>query len=102
VPAATASSYTTAPLTAANDGSRFRVTLATAGSTTATPSAVLTVGQLKFTSIGAGAGQVTLEWSGNAVLEESATVTGPWTVSANQNNPQTISAAGTRFFRLRQ
>jgi hypothetical protein len=43
-----------------------------------------------------------LQWTGNGVLLESTNVTGPWTVSANQNNPQTVSVTGMKFYRLRQ
>jgi hypothetical protein len=99
---AASSSYTTPTLGAADDGSHFRVTLTTVAVSTTSSSATLTVGQLKFTQISANAGQITLQWSGNAVLEESPSLTGLWTVSANQNNPQTIPAVGMKFYRLRQ
>jgi hypothetical protein len=97
---ANGSSYTTPPLTPADDGSHFRVVLSTAGLTTTSASAVLTVGLLKLTSITTSAGQVTLRWSGNAILQEALSLAGPWAVSANQNNPQTIPATGTKFYRL--
>jgi len=46
----------------------------------------------------------TLSWfpSGGAfVVQQSTTVAGPWTASASQSNPQTITfTGGTRFFRL--
>jgi hypothetical protein len=102
IPNANANSYTTPPLTSGDDGSQFRVALATVGSATTSAVAKLTVGQLKFTSVSLSGGQVTLAWSGNAVLEEAGDLSGPWTVSASQTNPQTIPVQGTKFFRLRQ
>ena len=98
---ATSNSYTTPALTTADDGSHFQATLSTVGTALNSPSATLTVGPLQFTQISLSSGQVTLQWSGNAYLEESTAVTGPWTLSANQNNPQTIPASGTKFYRLR-
>lgn len=47
-------------------------------------------------------GNVILSWTGSGTLEEALSVLGPWTRSANQANPQTLPASGTRFFRLRQ
>jgi hypothetical protein len=48
-------------------------------------------------------GNVTLSWTGVGTLEEATSVIGPWTDSANQNNPQTVPATGARkFYRLRQ
>ncbi|RME96076.1 MAG: hypothetical protein D6766_01605 [Verrucomicrobia bacterium] len=47
-------------------------------------------------------GQITISWTGDGVLQESGSVTGPWFDSPNQNNPQTIPAVGTKFFRLRR
>jgi hypothetical protein len=46
----------------------------------------------------------TLSWfptGGGFVLQQSTTVAGPWTASASQSNPQTVTfTGGTRFFRL--
>ena len=48
-------------------------------------------------------GNVTISWTGAGTLEEATAVTGPWANSANQNNPQTVPAAGARkFYRIRQ
>jgi hypothetical protein len=102
IPNANTTSYTTPILSPADDGSRFRVALTTAGLSTNSASAILTVGQLKFTTISTNLGQIFLQWSGNAILDEAPTLTGPWTASANQNNPQTIPVAGTKVYRLRQ
>ncbi|HWX19001.1 MAG TPA: chitobiase/beta-hexosaminidase C-terminal domain-containing protein [Candidatus Binatia bacterium] len=102
IPNATANSYTTPSLSSADDGSQFRVALATVGLATNSSAARLTVGQLKFTAISLSGSQVTLRWSGNAVLLEATNLAGPWTTSANQSNPQTIPVSGTKFFRLRQ
>jgi len=99
---ANSNSYTTPALGSGDDGSKFRVSLATAGSSTNSPSATLTVGELKFTGASISGGQFVLEWSGNAVLEEAPSLTGPWTTSANQDNPQTVPISDTRFYRLRQ
>lgn len=57
---------------------------------------------LRFTAINVLDGQVVLQWLGNATLEESSDLNGPWTTSANQNNPSVAPASGNRFFRLRQ
>jgi hypothetical protein len=59
-------------------------------------------GGLRFTAFNVLDGQVVLQWLGSATLEEAPDVNGPWTTSANQNNPSVAPAAGTRFFRLRQ
>jgi hypothetical protein len=98
----TSTSYTTPILTGANDGSQFRAVLTTAGNFTNSPAARLRVGQPQFTQASINAGQFTLQWTGNGVLLESTNVTGPWTVSANQNNPQTVAISGMKFYRLRQ
>jgi len=99
---ATSNSYTTPSLTSADDGSQFSAALTTAGFATNSTAARLTVGQLKFTSISLGGNQVTLQWNGNALLQEATNLAGPWTTSSNQNNPQTIPVSGTKFYRLRQ
>lgn len=46
-------------------------------------------------------GSATISWTGDGTLEEATRVTGPWTITTNQANPQTISADGTKFFRIR-
>jgi hypothetical protein len=102
IPNASSNSYTTPTLSSANDGSKYRVSMATAGSSTNSPSATLTVGQLRFTSVFLSNGMVYIQWSGNAVLEEAGTLAGPWSTSPNQSNPQTVPVSGTRFYRLRQ
>ena len=99
---ATSPSYTTPTLSLANDDTLYRAALSTAGNSTNSPAARLSVGQLQFTQSSINAGQFTLQWSGNAVLLESTNVTGPWAVSANQNNPQTVPVSGMKFYRLRQ
>ena len=47
-------------------------------------------------------GQVTISWTGTGILEESDDVAGPYTESANQNNPQTVTPVGNKYYRLRQ
>lgn len=99
---ATATSYTTPMLTAADDGSQYRAVLTTAGNSTNSPAARLRVGQLQFTQASINSSLFTLHWTGNAVLLESTNVSGVWSVSANQNNPQTVGVTGMKFYRLRQ
>jgi hypothetical protein len=48
-------------------------------------------------------GNMTVSWTGSGTLQEAAAVTGPWTASANQANPQTIpAAAAQKFLRIVQ
>ncbi len=56
---------------------------------------------LKFDPPALANGKVTISWTGTGQLEEAAAVTGPWIPSANQSNPQTITATGVKFFRLK-
>jgi hypothetical protein len=48
------------------------------------------------------AGSITLSWTGTGTLEEAGSITGPWAATASQSNPQTVTASGTKFYRLRQ
>jgi len=73
---------------------------ATQGGSIVTNGTVLPSG-LRFTSIDLVAGQIVLQWIGSGTLEEAFTATGPWTVSASQNNPVIVPVSGTRFYRLR-
>jgi hypothetical protein len=44
-----------------------------------------------------------LSWTGAGVLQEASAVTGPWTDSSNQSNPQTLTTtSAAHFYRLRQ
>jgi hypothetical protein len=46
---------------------------------------------------------VQLNWTGTGTLEEADKVTGPWSLSNSQNNPQTLVPAGSaKFYRIRQ
>jgi len=47
-------------------------------------------------------GKITISWTGEGRLEEAAALTGPWTAAASQANPQTITASGIKFFRLKR
>ena len=48
-------------------------------------------------------GNVTISWTGAGTLEEATAITGPWSNSANQNNPQSVPATGSgKFYRIRQ
>jgi hypothetical protein len=56
-------------------------------------------GTLSIQSAGAN---VNISWTSTGTLEEAPSVTGPWTDSANQNNPQSRPSTGpATFFRLR-
>jgi len=52
-------------------------------------------------SLTRNAGALTLSWDGGGTLQQAAQITGPWTDSASQANPQTLQPGGTRFFRIR-
>lgn len=56
----------------------------------------------RFNPITRSGSEVTISWTGQGTLQESSTVAGGWTDSANQANPQTRSANGIRFFRVKQ
>lgn len=56
----------------------------------------------KFNPVVRSGDDMVLSWTGQGTLEESGSVTGGWTDSANQANPQAVPATGTRFYRLRQ
>lgn len=46
-------------------------------------------------------GGLTLSWTGQARLEESAVPTSGWTTSANQGNPQSVTpTTGAKFYRM--
>jgi hypothetical protein len=48
-------------------------------------------------------GTITIEWTGSGTLEEADSVSGPWTDSANQNNPQNVTAtAAAKFYRVKR
>lgn len=61
----------------------------------------LPVPQSKFNAATLSKGQVTLSWTGAGQLEEASVVTGPWTLSPSQANPQTVVASGTKFYRIK-
>jgi hypothetical protein len=43
----------------------------------------------------------TLSWTGGGTLQEATAITGPWTTSASQSNPQTINlSVATKFYRV--
>jgi hypothetical protein len=61
----------------------------------AAPSAILSIQNV--------AGNDQLSWTGSGTLQAAPIVTGPWTDSANQANPQMLSTTNSaQFFRLRQ
>jgi hypothetical protein len=47
-------------------------------------------------------GQVILRWTGPGTLEEATVLSGPWTIASSQTSPLTVTAVGTRFYRLHQ
>jgi hypothetical protein len=102
IPGATNTTFATGPLTVAQNGAQFFVTLTTAGLITNTPPVTLTVNvaQLRFTSIQYLTGQIYLEWNGSGTLQEATNVTGPWTASTNQGSQQFPPATGNKFYRI--
>jgi hypothetical protein len=55
---------------------------------------------LSIQTVGA---DVQVSWTGAGTLEKASALTGPWTDSENQTNPQTVPATNTTlFFRLKQ
>ena len=60
-------------------------------------------GEAEFTQVTFTNGQLTLAWEGTATLEEATEITGPWTASASQTSPQTVTPTGAnKFYRLRE
>ena len=52
---------------------------------------------------GAPGNNITISWTGDGTRLEAPTLAGPWTVSWNQSNPQTFSAAaGSKFCKIGQ
>jgi len=48
-------------------------------------------------------GVVNLSWTSTGTLQQAPAVTGPWTISANQANPQVLVTTNSAlFFRLSQ
>jgi hypothetical protein len=57
--------------------------------------------QPRLSTSKASASTLSINWIGAGTLQEAASPAGPWTVSANQGNPQTITIGpNTRFFRI--
>lgn len=50
--------------------------------------------------VGAAGNNVTISWTGDGTLLEATTVSGPWTVSGSQGDPQTLLAAGSKFYKI--
>jgi hypothetical protein len=54
-------------------------------------------------TVTSASGNVTVSWTGDGTLQESATMAaGSWVNSASQANPQTRPATGAKFFRVVQ
>lgn len=51
---------------------------------------------------GTNSAALTLSWTGSGKLQEAASLEGPWSDSTLQTNPQTVTAAGTKFYRVKQ
>lgn len=61
------------------------------------------VPQPAFNPPSLSAGQVTLSWTGTGTLEQTDSLSAPnWGTAPSQVNPQTVSATGTQFYRIRQ
>ena len=45
---------------------------------------------------------LTISWTGKGTLQQSLIVNGNWSDSVNQANPQTVTATGTQFYRLKR
>jgi hypothetical protein len=57
----------------------------------------------RFNASTLSAGNITLSWTGAGTLEQTDSLSPPnWTTALSQNNPQTVPATGTRFYRIRQ
>lgn len=57
----------------------------------------------KFAPVTRQGNNLTISWTGTGKLQQADSVTGPWTDAPAQTNPQTVStAAGAKFFRIRQ
>ncbi len=57
----------------------------------------------KFNAPVLAGGSVQISWTGTGTLEEATAVTGPYSASASQANPQSVSASGpAKFYRLKQ
>lgn len=57
--------------------------------------------QAQLSLVKTSGGTLTLTWTGQGRLEESAAVTGGWTTSANQANPQALTVGpGSKFYRI--
>ncbi len=55
-----------------------------------------------FTSITRNGNNITIVWSGTAVLQSAADVTGPWTDVAGSSSPATVQPSeGRKFYRLK-
>jgi hypothetical protein len=52
-------------------------------------------------SISQSSNGLTISWTGTGSLQEAPSILGPWTASASQANPQTVTASGAaKFFRV--
>lgn len=49
-------------------------------------------------------GEIVISWTGEGTLQEATSITGPWTDSATQTNPQSrpVDEAEAKFFRIQQ
>jgi hypothetical protein len=57
----------------------------------------------KFNAPSLTGGNFNLSWTGSGTLEEATSLLGPWTPSANQGNPQSVSVSGSgKFYRITQ
>jgi hypothetical protein len=66
------------------------------------PVAGATVEKAQFNVTTHSGQSVTISWTGTGALQEAASVSGPWSDSASQSNPQTVTATGSKFYRIKQ
>jgi len=68
---------------------------------TSVPPATTTPAQ--FINVRREAGGLRLEWTGTGTLEQAGAVTGPWTTSTSQSNPQIVPTTdAAAFYRIKQ
>jgi hypothetical protein len=57
----------------------------------------------KFNAPSLAAGKMVLSWTGSGTLEESASLSGPWSTAGSQANPQDVTTAGAaKFYRIKR
>jgi len=100
---ANSSSYTKSNLQLSDSGT-YSVVVTGGSGCSATHHATLTVSEVvqpPALSYSKNGSQITLTWSGTYNLQESSSITGPWsTISGATSGHQVSTASGTKFYRL--